>query len=155
MLDAVLASAYRIDPAEYGILVQVEGATLLWHIDQERSVFILQNAIESLHGLMEKRKKVETSDQTDERELQRLRFLILRKIAAVKPDLIHRLFREKTSHEESKESIVNDWTDEAQAIMSVAADQIEKDPKLAANLAKQSLPFGLVDWAAGGVKDFV
>lgn len=147
MLDEVLASAYRINPPEYRILAQVEGATLLWQTDQEKSVAILGNAVEAMRGLAAQSKKVESSDQAGERMWQRLRILILRKIAALKPDLLHQLLRDKTADALPKEAIINDWTDEAQAIMSVALGQIDEDPKLASNLAKQSLPFGLVDWA--------
>jgi hypothetical protein len=39
LVDAIVATADRITPVEYSILVQIEAATLLWQVDQSRALY--------------------------------------------------------------------------------------------------------------------
>jgi len=51
-LDSVLSSAFQIEPVEYGIIVQIEGAALLWEKDRARANEVLANAWSRLQELM-------------------------------------------------------------------------------------------------------
>jgi hypothetical protein len=146
MLEDVLASTDRITPAEYRFLAEVEGATLLWSLDRERALSLLKKTSTGMRGLLDEERESKSHNPRKRSKRQRLWFLALRRIAALNPDLIKNLLVEDSSADNSKSLISGDWTDEARAIMSVASDRIEKDPKAAARLAEKSLAFGLVDW---------
>jgi hypothetical protein len=146
LLEGVLATTDRITPVEYRVLTEVEAATLLWQLDKERSLSVLKNAVERMREVMEKEKESKPTGHTSDAKRKRINFIILRKIAALRPDLISSLSLEGSPGDKPKEAIKEEWTDEARAIMSVAHDQIDKNPKLAARLAEQSLSFGFVDW---------
>ena len=143
LLDEVLANADKINPVEYSILIRVEAANVLWQSDKEQSVSILKGAIKTLRGLLEEEKQSQTTERTRFEESNNLRFLVLRKIAAMNPTLITELAVENSS---GKEAINGEWTPEARAVISIATDQIQKAPELAAQLAEQSMSLGLVDW---------
>jgi hypothetical protein len=77
---------------------------------------------------------------------RRLWFLAIRKIAALKPDLVQELVLENSSGDQSKQMPPSEWTEEARALLTLASEQIEKDPKLAARLALFAMPLGLGAW---------
>lgn len=149
LLEGVLASAHRITPVEYSLLTQVEAASLLSQFDKDRSLVVLKNAWDALRALMEDQR---SNDDHPSRKLQRLRFAVLRKIARLDPDLLKQFTTSSTSTGSNSTgnsqpvTISGKWSDEARAIMSVAEEQIDSNPTLAAKLAQQSLSFGLVDW---------
>lgn len=147
LLEGVLANAHRIEPVEYRVLTQVEAGTQLYTFDKERSIALFKSAFKTMRQLLDEEKPSKPTALRVESRRQRIWFFTLRKIAAVNPALLQALLLETSSSDKSKRAIKDEWTDEARAIISVAADQIEKDPKLAARLAQQSLAFGLVDWA--------
>ena len=148
LIEEVLARGQQTSPVEIRILAEVEAATLLWFSDNERATPLLKNAVKSLRDLIDERKASKTKDVTGDRELQRIQFLAIRKIAALKPELVKDLSPEVAPGNKTAQPISGEWTEEARAIMSVASDQIEKDPKGAARLAEQSLRLGLVDWTS-------
>lgn len=148
LFDNALANSHQVNPAEYSILIQVEAGTILWGFDKERSLTILKKAAKTLDEIQEEGKQSETRDPADYERRKRLRFLILRRIAALRPELIKRFLVENSSGNNSKAATEGEWTEEARAIISVASDNIEKDPKLAARLAEQSLDFGFFDWTS-------
>lgn len=137
LLEDVLTIAGRITPTEYRILVQVEAATLLWQMDNERALSILKSASDAMRDLKDK-----DTDKTSFSKQHRLRFLAFLKIARLKPELVKDLALDK-----SKETTTRDWTDEARAIMATANEQIATDPALAAQTAKLAFSLGQVDWA--------
>ncbi len=146
LLDEALANTDKINPVEYGTLVQVEAAAILWEIDKERSVSLLRSAIKSLRDLMDEERQSKEK-RIASKNRQTLRSLILRRIAALKPDLLKGLSVVSSSDDKTKDGALAEWTQEAKALIAVAADQIAKDPKLAARLAEQALPLGMVGWA--------
>ncbi|MEW6128600.1 MAG: hypothetical protein AB1757_16290 [Acidobacteriota bacterium] len=142
MLDEVLAYAPSIRPVEYAILTEVEGAMMLWKSDKYRATTILKEAVKTLRGLINDEKKSLTDNQPRNPYLQQLRFLVVRKIAQVNPDLVNELFLEKTADGRAPEMSM-EWTQEGLSLLSVATELIEKDPKLAARIAEQIFPLGL------------
>ena len=145
LLDEVLAGADKIDPVEYRALVQVEAATILWPLDKERSVSILKSAVKAMRDLLDEESQSKKKKEASKNR-QTLRSLVLRKIAALKPDLLKKLADDSATDDKPKPAISKEWTEEARALISVAADQIAKDPKLAAQLAEQTLPLGMTYW---------
>lgn len=131
-------------PVEYGLLTQVEAATLLWESDRDRSLVVLKKAWDRLNELFEEQKKA--NDDRPSRKQQRLRFAVLRRIARFNPDLLKQLGAGNSKGDGERVTVLGKWTDEARAIMSIAEEQVETNPALAAQLAQRSLPFGLVDW---------
>lgn len=146
VLERVIASAHRITPDEYGLLIQVEAATQLWQFDKERSLALIKEAWDAMLELLEAQKG-KANDDKPSRKQQRLRFAVLRRIAKLSPDILKQLVSNNLTAESTAAKISGKWTDEARAIMSVAEEQIESNPTLAAQLAQQSLSLGLVDWA--------
>ena len=144
LLEGVLASNDRISPIEYGILAQVEGAILLWRFDEPRAESLLANAFSTMRAALEKGPKDQGS--FGENRQRRIWSSILRKVAALNPALLQRLLLQDLPAEKAREAILPEWTDEARALMSVATQQIEKDPAAAAGLAQQSMSFGYADW---------
>jgi hypothetical protein len=146
LLYRALAIADKIDPVEYSILVQVEAATMLWQINNEQPVSLLDRAVKTLRVLLdEERQSKEKGAASKNRHP--LRTLAMRKIAALRPDLLRDLAADGSPNDKTKQVISGEWTQEARAVISVALDQIAKDPKQAARLAEQALPLGVVDWA--------
>lgn len=141
MLDGVLLGTDRITPVEYSVLAQVEAATLLWQIDQGRSWTLLKSACETMRDLKEK-----DPDKSINSRQRRLRFLAYLKIARLKPDLVKDLAL-NSNNEKSTQAISGDWGEEARAVIAIASEQIEKNPTLAAQLARQTFSLGQIDWA--------
>ncbi len=145
LLEEVLATAYKITPVEYGILTQVEAATLLWQSDKDRALAILKRSVEAMSALLEEAKDSKTAARPQSEKQRRLRFLVFLKIARLNPDLIREM-TPNTSGDKHTETISAEWTDEARALMLVAEEQIDQNPESAARLAEQSLSLGVVDW---------
>ena len=145
LLDAVLVGTDKIEPVEYGILVQVEAATLLWPLDKERSVAILTDAVKTMRDVLNAEKQSKEKKAAS-KSRQSLRSLALRKIAALKPDLLKNLRVDSASDDKTKPALLDEWTPEARALIGVALEQIDKDPKLAAQLAEQTMALGQVPW---------
>ncbi|HKA18130.1 MAG TPA: hypothetical protein VKN18_07415, partial [Blastocatellia bacterium] len=144
LIDGVLTNAAQISSFEYRIRVEIEAAILLWRPDHERSVSILKKTVKSIRDLLDDEQTLKNIDVT-RTELQRIKFLAIRKVASLNPDLLKDLIPAATPGN-STTSISGEWTEEARGLMSVASDQLEKDPRGAARLAEQSLRLGLVDW---------
>jgi hypothetical protein len=146
LLDYVLANAIDVKPAEYGVLTQVECATLLWRFDKERSISILKEAVKTLREITKDNQDINRNDYFYETKGRKLRFLIVRKIAALRPELVKELFSDRPTTEPSQKLVADQWTDDARAILYVAAEQIETNPKLAVQIAQQAFTAGLADW---------
>jgi len=142
LLEGVLLGTERITPIEYNVLTLVEAATLLWQIDQDRALAMLKSACETMRELREK-----DPDKTINSKQRRLRFLAFLKIARLKPDLMKDLALNKSNDDKSAQPISGDWSEEARAMISIADEQIEKSPALAAQLAQQTFSLGQIDWA--------
>lgn len=137
MLEDVLTVAGRITPTEYRILAQVEAATLLWQMDNERALSILKSASDTMRDLKDK-----DPDKTIFSKQRKLRFLAFLKIARLKPELVKELALDK-----SEETATQEWTDEARAVMTIAEQQMVNDPALAVQTAKLGFSLGQIDWA--------
>ena len=148
LLESALATARDIYPAEYSLLVRAEGATLLWQFNRARANLILKSTLEELQKLMEGDGKSGASDQAREAALQRLRFLIFQRIARLKPELLQKLVSSKSTSEKPGETMSEEWTEEARAMVSVASELLPNDTKLAVRVAEQSIPLGRVDWSS-------
>jgi hypothetical protein len=146
LLDYILVNAVDIKPVEYSILTQVEGATLLWKFDKGRSLSILKDAVKTLREVFKGNKDINKNDYPYETKGRQLRFLIVRKIAALKPELVKELFIDNDSNDKNKESISGEWTDNARAILYVASEQIENNPALASQMAQQAFTVGMANW---------
>jgi hypothetical protein len=152
IISGVVATADRIDPVEYSILVQVEAATLLWDLDKDQAGFVLKTAFDRLRALLNKKADPKAPDHaTRQQEMSRLRASIFRRIARLKPDLIRELTATEPAEGEGQSAVAGQWTEEAQAIMVVAQEELERSPLLAADLVEQSLSFGV----PGGLPDFL
>jgi len=142
MVSDILAAVSNVNPVEYNILAQVEVATLLWDSDRERASSALKIACARLRELM-----VEGENQHDTKglrpEKRKFRMAIMRRIARLNPELIRDLLVTKSDDDKPRLAIVPDWTDEAQAIMVTATEEIEHDPAAAARLAQESLSYGI------------
>lgn len=142
LLEGVLLGTDRITPVEYNVLTQVEAATLLWQVDQDRALAMLKSACETMRELREK-----DPDKSINSKQRRLRFLAFLKIARLKPELVKDLALDKSSDDKSPQAMSGDWSEEARAVMTIADEQIEKNPALAAQLVQQTFSLGQVDWA--------
>ncbi|MEK6324045.1 MAG: hypothetical protein AABN33_20575 [Acidobacteriota bacterium] len=142
LLEGVLLGTDRITPVEYNVLTQVEAATLLWQIDQDRALAMLKSACETMRELREK-----DPDKSINSKQRRLRFLAYLKIARLKPELVKDLALNKSNDDKSPQAMSGDWSEEARAVMTIADEQIEKNPTLAAQLVQQTFSLGQVDWA--------
>jgi hypothetical protein len=142
MLEGVLLAVDRISPVEYNVLTLVEAATLLWQSDHDRALIMLKSACETMRELREK-----DSDKSINSKQRRLRFLAFLKIARLKPDLVKDLALDKSSDDKSPPAMSADWSEEARAVMTIADEQIEQNPALAAKLVQQTFSLGQVDWA--------
>lgn len=147
LIEEVLAGTHKITPTEYGILAQVEAATLLWRYDHDRDLSILKDSVEAMNALLEETKKSKTSVSHGEKQ-RRIRFLIFLKIARLKPSLIRELAMKKSGEDKSREAVSGEWSEEARALVLVAEEQINENPELAARLAEESLSLGMVGWGA-------
>jgi hypothetical protein len=153
IVAGVLATVDRIDPVEYGILAQVEAATLLWDLDRDQANSLLKTGLSRLRELMDARAERKASDRsmTEKEEMSKLKASILRRIARLKPDLIRELAGTNTAGDTTQAAVVGDWTEEAEAILVAATEEIERNPILAAELLQQSLTFGV----PAGLPDFL
>jgi hypothetical protein len=142
LLEGVLLGTDRITPVEYNVLTQIEAAALLWQVDQDRALAMLKSACETMRELREK-----DPDKSINSKQRRLRFLAFLKIARLKPELVKDLALNKSNDDKSPQAMSGDWTEEARAIMTIADEQIEKNPTLAAQLVQQTFSLGQVDWA--------
>jgi len=73
-------------------------------------------------------------------------FLVIRKIAALQPDLAQQLLVKGESDTKPDAGMKDVWTEEARAVLSVASELTDKDPKLAARTAEQALSLGLASY---------
>ena len=142
LLEGVLLGTDRITPVEYNVLTQVEAATLLWQVDQDRALAMLKSACETMRELREK-----DPDKSINSKQRRLRFLAFLKIARLKPELVKDLALNKSNDDKSPHAMSGDWSEEARAVMTIADEQIEKNPTLSAQLAQQTFALGQIDWA--------
>ncbi|MCI0391214.1 MAG: hypothetical protein MOB07_20940 [Acidobacteria bacterium] len=143
----VSESAFQIEPVEYGILAQVEVAALLWERERERASGELSRACVRLRELFAERKgpgAAQMNAKTSEAEKRRFRMTILRKIARLNPDLVRDLMVDAAADANKvRPAVVSEATDEGTAIMAVAMEEMQRDPKFAAQLAQQSLSYGV------------
>ncbi|HLG14290.1 MAG TPA: hypothetical protein VJH03_07285 [Blastocatellia bacterium] len=148
LLEAVLSSAQKIRTDEYRILTEVEAATLLWQLDKERSIAILKRVVHTIRALLQdKNESTEVNPQRKSKE-RMLWFLVMRRIAALKPELVQQLVREGEPDPKPREAISGIWTEEARAMLIAASELIEKDPVLAARVAEQALPLGFASYSS-------
>jgi hypothetical protein len=146
ILAGVLSSAFLIEPVEYSIIAQVEGASLLWEKDRERANEELIRAWTRLRELLVEKKgssSTESAVRKSEIERSRLRQAILRRIAKLSPDLIRDLTEAGASNDKTKSAIASE-ADVGTAIVAIAVEEIKNDPKLAMRLAEQGLSYGAV-----------
>jgi hypothetical protein len=148
IIEGVLGSVEAITPVESSVLTKVEAASVLWDIDEARSVLLLRSAFKTARELRGDKSVLRPLDQHDDSKERKLWFFVLRKIAAIKPDLVRTLLLENDAGVTPKPLISGEWTDEARAIMGLASEQIEKNPGLAARLAEQSMSWGFADWTS-------
>jgi hypothetical protein len=141
LIDGVLVKTHSIGPVEYGILTQVEAATLLWNIDNSRALALLTDACGKMRDL-----SGNGSDEYLSDKYRKLRFLVFRKIARLKPELVKE-FVSSPALSSSGQDMPSAWTNEARAIVSIAAEQIDREPAFAAQLAQHALSLGQIDWA--------
>lgn len=143
LVDSALASSRQISPIEYGVLTEVEAATLLWRVNRERAHSILKGAVSTIRRIMDDQESNADSGNAT-KSINRLTFIVIRKVAALDPSLVTSLF----SNDSSKPGggAKSTWTPQARAVMSVASELTENDPKAAARLAEQSLSLGFTDW---------
>jgi hypothetical protein len=146
LVEGVLVGTHKSKPAEYGILAQVEAATLLWQFDRERTLSILKSSLEAVQALIDAENADKEAAKRLSRKQRKLRFKVFLRIARLSPDLVIQLASKNSGEDKSKESISGEETEEARALMLVAAEQIDKDPELAVRLAEQSLSVGLAGW---------
>ncbi|HKQ05378.1 MAG TPA: hypothetical protein VJ464_09615 [Blastocatellia bacterium] len=147
LLDGVLATAYRVEPIEWRCLVEVEAGTLLWPDDKERATSIFKSAIAAMREQLKKEGAPKATGGESESRAQRFWFFIVRRIAALKPDLLRELVGSADgAGNPLKAGIKEEWTPEARALISLAYDRMESDPKFAAQLAEKSMSLGYVDW---------
>jgi len=142
LLELVLSGSDRITPVEYNILTRVEAATLLWPSDPDRATPMLKAAVELMRQLRDQEPANASSNKQ-----RRLRFLAFLKIARLSPELVKDFALTSENGEKSDRTISGDWSDEARAIITIADEQINTQPQLAAQLAQQTFSFGQIDWA--------
>ncbi|HWP42483.1 MAG TPA: hypothetical protein VNO14_04560, partial [Blastocatellia bacterium] len=104
-------TADKITPAEYRIFTEVEAATLLWNIDRERSITILRGVVKAMRQLLESAKVSTVITPFRKSKERRLWFLAMRKIAALKPELVQELVLENSSEDQSKRMTTGDFTE--------------------------------------------
>ena len=64
---------------------------------------------------------------------------ILRKIIRLKPELVRELSGLRLDGDPDETAVLGDWTEEAQAMVTVAEEKIESNPASAASLLSNSL----------------
>ncbi|HSB09138.1 MAG TPA: hypothetical protein VLM38_06475 [Blastocatellia bacterium] len=148
LLEDVQLGSDKINPVEYKILTEVETATVLWQVDRERALSIVKSAINAMRRLLEERKESTEVDGMRQSKEQMLWFLAIRKIAALQPTLVQELLSEGESTDKPKELMKTVWTEEARAMLSVATDTVERDPRLAARTAEQAFSLGQASYVA-------
>lgn len=150
-LANVLASAFRIEPVEYSIWVQVEAASLLWETDRERAHEELKSAWARLRELMGEKNSSSRpafGNKMSEAERARLKQAILRKIAKLNPELVKEWTGDAATGEgKTKPAAISD-VEGGTAIIAIAVEQIQREPEKAMTLAEMGLSSGAVYAAA-------
>jgi hypothetical protein len=141
IIDGALATAHQVSPVEYGILVQVEAASLLWEVDKETAHYVLLNAWERMLALLKDLTRKDS--QPSRAEFARLKSTILRKVIRLKPELVRELSGLSSDGNSDETTVLGDWTEEAQAMVTVAEEKIESSPSSAASLLHNSLALGI------------
>lgn len=141
MIEQVIARLGQIEPVETKILAYVETATTLWKYDKPRAYQLIEQGIELLDRLYEK--KLDSSLTVDlnsikaEKEAREQFFrIIIRKIALLDPSLAAKLEKDR---QEKKEDTQPQYTEAAQAIMDKAFSLAKEDPIRAAQMARDSM----------------
>ncbi|MFY9558272.1 MAG: hypothetical protein WAV47_26470 [Blastocatellia bacterium] len=149
LLENVLLGTEKINPIEYQILTQVEAANVLWQFDKQQAVSILKSAVKAMRRILEEKNITTEVNSYRRTKEQMLWFLAIRKIAALDPKLVGELLlpeSDKAENTNDAPRIKGVWTEEARAMLSIASEMIERDPKLAARTAEQTLPLGLASY---------
>lgn len=147
MLENVLLGTERINPLEYQVLTQVEAASVLWQLDKQQAVSILKSALKTMRREMEEKNVTTEVNPYRRTKEQMLWFLAIRKIAALDPNLVWELLLGEPDEKAKDASRIKGvWTEEARAMLSVASELIDRDPKLAARTAEQTLSLGLASY---------
>jgi hypothetical protein len=140
-LDGVLSSAFQIEPVEYGIIVQIEGAALLWEKDRARANEVLANAWSRLQELMGDKgnsRLPKLGEKLSEADRVRLRQAILRRIAKLNPDLI----KDWTgANGDNAKPVFASGEEGGTAIVAIAVEELQRDPEKAMKLAAQGLSY--------------
>ena len=140
-LDGVLSSAFQIEPVEYGIIVQIEGAALLWDKDRVRTNEVLANAWSRLQELMADKgnsRLPKFGEKLSDADRARLRQSILRRIAKLNPDLI----KDWTgANGENAKPVFASGEEGGTAIVALAVEELQHDPEKAMKLAAQGLSY--------------
>ncbi len=139
ILDGALSSAFQIEPVEYGIIVQIEGAALLWDKDRVRANEALANAWSRLQELMGDKgnsRLPKFGEKLSDADRARLRQSILRRIAKLNPDLI----KDWTgANGDSAKPAFATGEEGGAAIVAIAVEELQRDPEKAMKLAEQGL----------------
>ena len=146
LLDGVLRNADNISSDDYRLLTLVEAATVLWQQDRDQALSILKSAVAALRRVLDGQKELTQSRLIDKSREQMVWFLVIRKIAALQPELARQLLSVDGSDVQSGAGIKDEWTIEARAVLSAASELTERDPKLAARTAEQALYLGLASY---------
>ncbi|MDX2043122.1 MAG: hypothetical protein SF097_18020 [Acidobacteriota bacterium] len=140
-LDGVLSSAFQIEPVEYGIIVQIESAALLWEKDRVRANDILANAWSRLQELMSDKgnsRLPKFGEKLSGADRARLRQSILRRIAKLNPDLIKDW---AGANGENAKPVFASGEEGGTAIVAIAVEELQRDPEKAMKLAAQGLSY--------------
>lgn len=140
-LDGVLSSAFQIEPVEYGIIVQIEGAALLWEKDRARADEVLANAWSRLQELMgdkDKSRMPRFGEKLSDADRAGLRQTILRRIAKLNPDLIKDW---TVANGENAKPVFASGEEGGTAVVAIAVEELQRDPEKAMKLAAQGLSY--------------
>jgi hypothetical protein len=150
LLESVVLEVNAIDPTEYQVLTQVEAATVLWELDRPRAVSMLRRAVTTLRNMLEQKNETTEVNPYNRSNDHLLWFLVVRKIAALDPNLMRELLMQeagdKADNLRNLPKLKGTWTEEARATLSVASELIDKDPRRAALIAEQALSLGLASY---------
>ena len=141
LLEDILITNHRIDPVEWSILIQVEAATLLWDLDRDLARSYLLKSFDRLRTLI--RGSTDAKAAPPRAELENLKAAILRNVARVDRDLLREFAGLRETERRDEVAILGEWTQEAQALVTVADEEIEQNPTHAAGLLQQSLSLGI------------
>jgi hypothetical protein len=135
LLEGVIGGTEQLRPVEYSIMTQVEAAAALWPIDKARAVSLLKKSWAALRELEPADSGSKETVRVEEAKRRRLWFFVLRKTARLSPELLEELLAETSQNKDRK----SQESAATRAIMSVAWDQMESGPTLAARTAERSL----------------